>query len=154
LQIKNGLELNNKYGPQDFKFLEDIADLVIRARRALTYTYAQRFYLESKAKQVFFDHQQAILEESLEKLNKRNEEDWQLYLDTDGYGRKIYFSLLNKLEIHLGSRFIRYKEEVNNLRHVMEKYFKEVISDIEAGLPSIPDDMKIRESEVDRFGSL
>jgi hypothetical protein len=45
LQIKNGLELNNKYGPQDFKFLEDIADLVIRARRALTYTYVQRFYL-------------------------------------------------------------------------------------------------------------
>lgn len=36
----------------------------------------------------------------------------------------------------------------------MEKYFKEVISDIEAGLPSIPDDTKIKESEVDRFGAL
>jgi hypothetical protein len=58
------------------------------------------------------------------------------------------------LEIHLGSRFIRYKEEVNNLRHVMEKYFKEVISDIEAGLPSIPDDMKIKGKEFDSFGAL
>jgi hypothetical protein len=36
-----------------------------------------RFYLEGgKTKQLFFDHQQGELEASLEKLNKRNEEDW------------------------------------------------------------------------------
>lgn len=54
-QIKNCIELNNKYGPRDFVFLEEIAELVIRARRALTYTYPMRFYLDGGAKQVFFD---------------------------------------------------------------------------------------------------
>lgn len=89
----NCLELTNKYGPQDFKFLEDIAELVIRARRALTYTYAMRYYLEGRNKQSFFDFIQGDLESSLEKLNKRNEEDWQTYLDVDSTGSK-YPSLL------------------------------------------------------------
>ena len=87
-QIKNCLELSGKYGPQEFKFLEEIAELVTRARRAITYTYAVRYFLESKNKQMFFDFIQADLESSLEKLNKRNEEDWQLYLDVDGTGSK------------------------------------------------------------------
>jgi hypothetical protein len=38
-----------------------------------------------KAKQQFFDHLQGELEASLEKLNKRNEEDWQLYLEVDDF---------------------------------------------------------------------
>jgi hypothetical protein len=42
-----------------------------------------RFYLEGKNKQQFFDFIQGELEGSLEKLNKRNEEDWQLYLEID-----------------------------------------------------------------------
>ena len=46
------------------------------ARRALTYTYPLRFYLESKNKGQMFDFYQGELESSLEKLNKRNEEDW------------------------------------------------------------------------------
>jgi hypothetical protein len=75
-QINNCLELSGKYGPQEFRFLEEIAELVIRARRALTYTYAMRFFLEGRAKQMFFDFIQADLELSLERLNKRNEEDW------------------------------------------------------------------------------
>jgi hypothetical protein len=54
---------------------------VIKARRALTYTYPLRFYLEGKNKQQMFDFYQGELEASLEKLNKRNEEDWQHYLD-------------------------------------------------------------------------
>jgi hypothetical protein len=41
LQIKNGIGLNNKYGSQDFKFLEDIADLVIRAKKAFMHIYLQ-----------------------------------------------------------------------------------------------------------------
>jgi hypothetical protein len=75
-QINTCLELNHKYGPRDFQFLEEIAELVIRARRALTYTYPLRFFLDGGAKQRFFDFIQGDLEGSLEKLNKRNEEDW------------------------------------------------------------------------------
>lgn len=116
-QIHNCLELNNKYGPKDFSFLEEIAELVIRARRALTYTYPMRFYLESLPKTVFFDFIQADLESSLEKLNKRNEEDWQLHLEIDYEGK-----------IHLGERFFRYKQDVNNLRSTVETHFSKVIN--------------------------
>ena len=61
---------------------------MIRARRALTYTYAIRYYLKGKNKQNFFDFIQGDLENSLERLNKRNEEDWQTYLDIDVEGSK------------------------------------------------------------------
>lgn len=83
------MDLSKKYAPQDFYFLEEIAELVIRARRALTYTYALRFYLEGRNKQQLFDFYQGELESSLEKLNKRNEEDWQLHLDIDEYQSKL-----------------------------------------------------------------
>ncbi len=88
LQIDKGLQLTDKYGPQEFLFLEEVAELVIRARRALTYTYPLRFYLEGKNKQQMFDFYQGELEASLEKLNKRNEEDWQIHLDMDGQQSK------------------------------------------------------------------
>ena len=51
----NCLELTKHYGPNDFKFLDEIAELVIKARRALTYTYPMRYYLEGRNKQQFFD---------------------------------------------------------------------------------------------------
>lgn len=42
-----------------------------------------------------FDFYQGELESSLEKLNKRNEEDWQTYLEIDGEGSKyLYFLFL------------------------------------------------------------
>ena len=116
-QIRNCIELNHKYGPNDFKFLEEIAELVVRARRALTYTYAMRFYLESKSKQVFFDFIQGDLEGSLEKLNKKNEEEWQHHLDVDSYG-----------SIHLGDRFFKYKQDVNTLKEAVEHHFSKVIN--------------------------
>ena len=37
------------------EFMKDVAKLVMIARRALSYTYAIRFYLEGKKKQRFFD---------------------------------------------------------------------------------------------------
>lgn len=82
-QIQEFVEINHKYGPANFTFLEEIAELVIRARRALTYTYPLRFFLEGGAKQRFFDFIQGDLEASLEKLNKKNEIDWQLFVKTD-----------------------------------------------------------------------
>jgi len=42
--------------------LEEIAELVIRARRALTYTYPLRFFMEAGAKSIFYDFIQGDLE--------------------------------------------------------------------------------------------
>ena len=46
-QTNEFMKIQPKYSPRDLQFLEEIAELVIRARRALTYTYAMRFYLDS-----------------------------------------------------------------------------------------------------------
>ena len=67
--------------PSDFDFLIDIAGLVIAARRSLSYTYPWRFYLEGENRQRYFDFIQGDLEQSLEKLNEMNEENWLEYLD-------------------------------------------------------------------------
>jgi len=99
LQVAQALDLNANYGPKDFQFLLDIAELVVAARRSLSYTYAIRFFLKGAHKQAFFDFIQGDLESSLEALNKRNEEDWLNYVEYDLNGRLIQ-----------GEKFIKYKE--------------------------------------------
>ncbi len=55
-QINEFLNLENKYTTNELKFLEEIAELVIRARRAITYTYPLRFFLTGgKIKKQYFD---------------------------------------------------------------------------------------------------
>jgi len=56
------------------EFSRDVAKLVIICRRALSYSYAIRFYLKGSKKQRFFDFSQKELERSLERLNLINEE--------------------------------------------------------------------------------
>ena len=77
-QINDFLTLHqSKYSLRDFQFLEDISELVIRARRALTYTYPMRFYMKrNQAKKEMFDFLQGDLESSLEKLVKIQESNW------------------------------------------------------------------------------
>ena len=64
----------------------EIAELVVAARRSLSFTYPIRFYLKGKNRQAFFDFIVADLERSLEMLNKKNEEEWVEYLETNGMG--------------------------------------------------------------------
>lgn len=101
-----------------------------------------RFYLEGRNKSQFFDFIQGDLEASLEKLNKRNEEDWQLYLEVDGFGA-----------IHLGDRFFKYKQDVNSLRDAVERHFSKVINQIEAGLPDVTDEEEKTEDDVDKYNA-
>lgn len=53
--IETCLEMSSRYGPKDYQFLEDIADLVIRTRSAIAHTYVTRFYLRGSSKKRFFD---------------------------------------------------------------------------------------------------
>jgi hypothetical protein len=77
------------------------------------------------------------LEGSLEKLNKRNEEDWQLYLEANEDGK-----------LHIGEKFFRYKQDVNTLRDAVERHFSKVINQIEAGLPEVANEEK-NDEDVD-----
>ena len=76
-------EICPMYGINDYQFLVEIAELVVAARRSLSFTYPLRFYLKGKNKQAFFDFIQADLERSLEMLNKKNEEEWVHYIETN-----------------------------------------------------------------------
>ena len=91
---------NSSIKPSDFDFLIDIAGLVIAARRSLSYTYPWRYYLIGENKQRYFDFIQGDLEQSLEKLNEKNEENWLEYLDQDQVTGKP----------RLGERFFAYKQ--------------------------------------------
>ena len=84
-QIGSCVKLSTKLNPRELEFLEEIAELVIRARRALTNTYPLRFYMAISSKTAFFDFLQGELEASLEKLNKKNEVEWQEYLEVDAF---------------------------------------------------------------------
>ena len=60
----------------DYKFLIDIAELLISARRAISYCFPIRYYMKGPNHQDFFDGQRGNLERYLELLNKKNEVNW------------------------------------------------------------------------------
>lgn len=111
--VKTTLEMNPAFNPIDFNFLEEVADLVIKARRCVTYTYAIRFYLKGTLRQQFFDMIQNMLEMSLEALNKRNEERWE----------REYLEIDSLQQMSLGPKFYEYKRDVISLKDSVEKHF-------------------------------
>ena len=54
----------------------ETAYLVLAARRALSYTYAIKFYLKGKEKKAFLERLMVDLERYLEILTGLSEEDW------------------------------------------------------------------------------
>lgn len=49
-------------------------------------------------------------------------------------------SNFSHIELHLGERFFKYKQDVNGLRESVERFFSKIINQIEAGLPEVPDE--------------
>jgi hypothetical protein len=126
VEIDAAQKLFPAYGPNDFKFLVDVAELVYAARRAVANSYISRFYLKGEARQTFFDFMVKDLERSLEWLNKRNEENWLDYAEVDLEGKK-----------HLGKNFFKYKTEINNLRTNCENFFVETVKSIAGGMKMV-----------------
>ena len=128
-QYEACVNANPTYQPNQFEFLVNIAKLVVAARRAVSYTYAMRYYMKGKNKQIHFDFIQASLEGDLEKLNGKIEEDWLGTLDHDMDGKP-----------HLGDRFFAYKQQVTNLNEVLERHFNNMMKEIMLDFPSAPKD--------------
>ena len=123
------------YTLKDLQFLEDISELVIRALRALTYTYPMRFFMKGKLeKKRLFDLLQGNLEMYLEKLGNVIESDWTQQLDYGFMNGDIYEEE-NKQSVKkpFGQRFSEYKEQVNFLRQDVESHFGKVVNEIYAG---------------------
>jgi hypothetical protein len=49
-EIERACVMFPTYGPSDFKFLIDISELVYAARRAVAYSYVERYYLRGPAR--------------------------------------------------------------------------------------------------------
>ena len=130
-EIAHVHELCPMYSPNDYQFLIEIAELVIAARRSLAYTYPIRFYLKGAAKQQFFDFLQSDLESSLEKLNKKNEEEWVTYVETNELG-----------QLQLTDKFFAYKQEIVTLRTALNNHFNQCMTSIKNGLPEVEEEVK------------
>lgn len=111
--------------------MSEIAGLVVAARRSLSYTYAIRFFLKGPNKQAFFDFIQGDLENSLEHLNKKMEENWLDKVEYDLHGKMF-----------LSQTFYLYKETVTTLSTTVENHFNKVMQEISNGLPSIIDNFE------------
>lgn len=72
------------------------------------------------------------MERSLEALTKRNEENWLSYVDFYPDGT-----------MELGTKFNCYKQEIVNLRSVLEKHFDKNMKDIRDGLQDVIEDEAI-----------
>jgi predicted restriction endonuclease len=129
LEIQRVHEICPQYSPNDYQFLIEIAELVVAARRSLSFTYPIRFYLKGQNKQQFFDFIQSDLERSLEMLNKKNEEEWVGYLETNGLGM-----------IQLTDKFFAYKQNIVTLRETLNRHFNTCMTSIKNGLPEVEDE--------------
>ena len=141
-QITTAIEVNPDYSMGDYQFLLDISKLIITVRRGLTYTYPIRFYLKGPNKQSFFDFIQGELEASLEKLNKRMEENWLEKLDYNEMGKLI-----------IGRKFNDYKAQVVDLRVIVQNHFNQMMKDIMSGLPHIKEDDDAEDDDYTFDGS-
>ena len=78
------------------------------------------------------------MEQSLEKLNEKNEVDWTNYLDKDVItGKPI-----------TGKRFFKFKEEINSLRAITEKFLNSTMNDIAQGLPSVTAEKTTKKRDI------
>lgn len=103
----------------EFDFLKEMAYLVLAARRTLSYTYAIRYYLKGREKQVFFDFLVKDLERTLEVLTKYSEQQWTDYLDFNAFG-----------QLCLGMKFADFKTKVNSVQKTLDNYFNKAMVSI------------------------
>jgi hypothetical protein len=106
-------EILSGHPPSKFQFLIDIAELVYFARRALSWMYVKRYYLEDKSKKELMDFRLNDMCRYLERLNEKNEERWEeAYIEDDAMGSPV-----------LTMGFASYKEQVIGLKSCLEKSF-------------------------------
>ncbi len=107
------------------------------------------------AKREMFDFLQGDLENSLEKLVKVHEDDWTKHIEYSQIMGETYDEemMMNEgvkpKKNRLGERFFKYKQEVNSLKETLERHFGMVISEIEAGLPSVEVEETTEDDEED-----
>lgn len=121
----------NKYTLADFEFLENIIELVCKARRVLANSYAMRFFLTGRRKKAFFDFIQADLERSLEALSRCLIKDITEYIEMGA-----------DKSLSLKEDFFKFKIDACQIRSAVETHFTKVLCQIKGDFPDIKEDAK------------
>ena len=131
--------MNHSFRKTDFDFLLEAANLVIAARRSLSFAYPYRFYLIGENKQRYFDFIQGDLESSLEELTKLSEQNWTPFIEEDPIDFGTFIQ---------GPKFMKYKKDLTNLQEATTKRLNGLMADIEAGLPDIKKEKETTTREI------
>lgn len=119
----------NKYTLADFSFLNDIIELVLKARRALANTYSMRFFMRGKRKKAFFDFMQGELELSLESLSRLLIKDITEYIEMGA-----------DKSISLKEEFFKFKTEAAQIRSAVDTHFIKVLGSIKNDFPDVKEE--------------
>lgn len=120
---------NNKYTLSEFEFMNEIIELVCKARRALANTYSMRFFMTGKRKKAFFDFIQADLELSLEALSRCLVKDITEYIEMGA-----------DKSISLKEDFFKFKANACQIRGAVETHFIKVLGQIKGDFPEVKED--------------
>lgn len=121
----------NKYTISEFEFLDEIIQLVCKARRALGNSYSMRFFMSGKRKKAFFDFIQGDLEFSLEALSRCLVKDITEYIEMDA-----------TKTISLKEDFFKFKSSACQTRSAVETHFTKVLGQIKGDFPDVKEDTK------------
>ena len=125
--------------PNALSFLVEIAEFIVAARRALSFTYAIRFFLKGPKKIKYFDFIQSELEQRLGKLTKKNECNFVNLLDADDNGH-----------LSLGENFYNHQKTIVSLKDTCNKHFNTCMTSIVNGLPELKEEFSM-DSETETF---
>ena len=121
----------NKYTMAEFDFLDEIIELVWKARRALANSYSMRFFMMGRRKKAFFDFIQGDLEFSLEALSRCLVKDITEYIEMDA-----------TKTISLKEEFFKFKSNACQTRAAVETHFTKVLGQIKGDFPDVKEDSK------------
>lgn len=119
----------NKYTLADFSFLNDIIELVLKARRAVANTYSMRFFMKGKRKKSFFDFMQGELELSLESLSRLLIKDITEFIEM-GPDKSI----------SLKEEFFKFKTDAAQIRSAVDTHFIKVLGSIKNDFPEVKEE--------------
>lgn len=103
----------------EIAFLEDMARLVVEARRTISYTYALRYFIKGRNKQEWLSFLQQEFQNDLEHLAELSETNWKELILSDAEEFKSFklecVSVTSAVEQHLNNQMTSIIQGMNEI---------------------------------------
>ena len=116
-------------------FFTKATDLLISAKKSLSFSYALGYFLTSPFKLQFYEFIQGELESNMIKLDEKTELDLDNFIDSSSN------------QSNLNENFAQYRMEVISLTELVTKFFDDCMQQMESGFPNIVDESEENTSE-------